>query len=93
MVLKYPQDGGSVCCCYDCHVDARLQNNMVHYVLNVTGCIMSDACHTERECPQDGGCGKRADGLYTTQHDLSGELNYFALIISFKYKNLPFFRS
>ena len=63
---KAPQDGGSVYCCYNYHVDAndaRLQNCMVCCVLRVIGCVMSDPCHTRREYPQDGGHVKKADGF------------------------------
>ena len=58
VTLGYPQDGGSVCCCYDYCVDVRI----VWYVccvLQAIGCVMSDACHTEQEYRQDGGCGKK----------------------------------
>ena len=46
-------------------VEVQLQNCVVRCVLRVIGCEMSDACHAEREYPQDGGRGKKADGLYT----------------------------
>ena len=32
---EYPQDGGSVCCCYDYRVLARLKNCAVRSVLHV----------------------------------------------------------
>ena len=57
-----------VCCCYDYRVDAWLQNYMVHCILRVIRCIMSDACHTEWEYPQDGGCRKKAASLNTNAH-------------------------
>ena len=61
MMSEHPQDGGSVCCCYDYCVDARLQKCVVRCVLRVIGCGMSDACHAERirKYPQDGGRKKR----------------------------------
>ena len=46
---EYPQEGGSVCCCYDFHVDTRLQNCVVHCVLCVTRCVMAGAYHAEWE--------------------------------------------
>ena len=45
---EYSRDDGSVCCCYDNRVDARLQNCVMHCVLHVIGCVMSDACHGTR---------------------------------------------
>ena len=39
---EYPQDGGSVFCCYDYRVDARLQNFVVRCALRVIGSIMSE---------------------------------------------------
>ena len=41
MMSEYPQDGSSVSCCYDYHIDAQLQNCLVHYVLRVIGCVMA----------------------------------------------------
>ena len=58
MTSEYPQDGRSVYCYYDYRDDARLQNWVVLYFLRVIGCVMSDACHSELTCPQDGGSGK-----------------------------------
>ena len=49
-----PQDGDSVCCCYNYHVDVRLQNCVVRWVLRLIGCMVSIACYVEREYPQDG---------------------------------------
>ena len=31
MTSKYPQDGDSICCCYDYRVDAWLQNCVMHW--------------------------------------------------------------
>ena len=62
---EYPQNGGSVCCCYDYRVDVQLQNCVVHCVLKVIGCVMGGASHAKQEYLQDGGCGKKTDGLYT----------------------------
>ena len=45
----YSQDGGLVCCCYDYPVEVRLQNCVVHCVLCLIGCVMSDVCHAEQE--------------------------------------------
>ena len=59
-----PQDGGSVCCCYEYHVEMRLQNCVVRCVLRIFWCVMSNACHWEQEYTQDGGHGKMADSLY-----------------------------
>ena len=56
---EYPQDGDSVCYCYDYPVDAQLQNCVLRCVLRVSRCIMSDACHAEWEYPHDGGCGEK----------------------------------
>ena len=56
---EYPQDGGSVCCCYDYCVDTGLQLNcVVHCILRVISCVMAGACHAEQEHPQDGSHGK-----------------------------------
>ena len=44
---EYPQDSDSVCCCYDYRFDAPLQKCVVHCVLCILGCIISDACHAE----------------------------------------------
>ena len=52
------------CCCYDYYVGVRLQNCVVHCVLSLIRCIISNACHAEQKYTQDGGCGKKADGLY-----------------------------
>ena len=38
---------------------------MVHYVLHIIGCVMSDAGNAETESPQDGGHGKTGNSLYT----------------------------
>ena len=47
--VLYPQNDGKVCCSYNYHVDLlHLQNSMVHWVLHVIGCIMSEASHTEQ---------------------------------------------
>ena len=59
MTSGYPQDDDSVCCCYDCHVDAWLQNCMVRCVLHVIGFAISEACHAEQEYPQMVAAGKR----------------------------------
>ena len=56
--VPYQQDGGSICCCYCNHIDMPLQNFVVHFVLCVIGCIISNACHAEQEYQQDGGCSK-----------------------------------
>ena len=61
---EYPQDGGSVCCCHDYRIEARMQNCMVCCTLRVVGCAVSDSCHAEWEYPQDGDWGKKADGFY-----------------------------
>ena len=42
VMSQYPQDGGSVYCCYDHRVYTWLLNCMVHCVLCVIGCVMSD---------------------------------------------------
>ena len=42
-----PQDGGSVCCCYDYHVDVRLQKCEMRCVLGTLGCVMSRIYHAE----------------------------------------------
>ena len=34
-MVKYPQDGVSVCCCYDYHVDVQLQKCVVHCALHI----------------------------------------------------------
>ena len=47
VISEDPQDGGSVCCCYDYCIDARLQNCAVRCILHAIGCVMSDACHAE----------------------------------------------
>ena len=36
---------------------------MLICVLHIIGCVMSKVCHAEREYPQDGGRGKKADSL------------------------------
>ena len=59
---EYPQNGGSVCCCYYYRIDARLQKCVVHCVVRVTGCVLSNSCHAEQKYPQDGGHRKKADG-------------------------------
>ena len=33
-----------VCCCYDYQVDAQLQYCVVHCILRLFGCVMSNAC-------------------------------------------------
>ena len=43
------------------HVDAWLQNCMVHCVFTDFGCVMTNACHAELEYSQDGGCRKNAN--------------------------------
>ena len=43
----YPQDCGSVFCCYNYRVD--WQHCMVHHVFHVIECVMSEACHTENQ--------------------------------------------
>ena len=45
--------------CFDYHIDGWLQNCMVHCVLRIIGCVMSDACHAEQEYPYDDCCRKR----------------------------------
>ena len=60
VMFEYPQDGGSVCCCYDYCIGVQVQNFVVRCTLRV----MSDACHAEREHPQDGGHRKKTDSLY-----------------------------
>ena len=55
MISENPQDDDSVCCYYDNCVDARLQNRVARCVLHEIGCVMADACHTERE-------NEKADG-------------------------------
>ena len=37
---------------------------MVHCVLCVVGCVMSDTCYTKQEYPLYSGRRKKADGLY-----------------------------
>ena len=64
MTSEYPQDDGSVYCCYDYCIEAQLQICVLHCVFCVIGCVMSGTCHVEREYPQDNGQGKKADGLY-----------------------------
>ena len=64
MTSEFQKVSSSVCCCYDYSIDVQLQNYMVCCILRVMGCVISDACHTEREYPQCGGRGKKADGLY-----------------------------
>ena len=49
VMSEYPQNVGLVCCCYNYHIDVRLQNFVVRCVLHVIGCVLSDACHTEQE--------------------------------------------
>ena len=58
VMSEYPQDGGSVCCCYDYRVDAGLQNCMERCIFRVIWCSMTNACHAEREYPQDVSEGK-----------------------------------
>ena len=65
MTSEYPQDGGSVCCCYDYRVDKRLKNMCGALCLASSWVHISNAGHTERYCPQDGDHGKKADGLYS----------------------------
>ena len=65
VISEYPHDGGSVCCYYDYHVDTWLPNRVLCCVLGIIGCVMSSACHVEWEYPQDGGRGKKVDGLYS----------------------------
>ena len=65
MASEDPQDGELVCYCYDYHVDTRLQNSVVHCILHIIGCIMAGACHAKRDDPQNGGCGKKVDGLHS----------------------------
>ena len=60
---EYPQDGGSVCFCYD-YLFASLQDCVVCCILRVIRCIMSNAYHAERKYPQNGGHRKKAEGLY-----------------------------
>ena len=67
MTLEYPQDGGSVCCCYDYHVETGLQDCVVCCVLHIIGCVMSDACHVKQEYLQGSGHGENADGLYSIE--------------------------
>ena len=47
MTSEYPLHGGLVCRYYDKRDKARLQNCVVYCVLCVTGCVMSDTCHTD----------------------------------------------
>ena len=47
MTPEYPQDGGSVCCCYNYGVVTRLQDRVVRRILLVIERVMSDACHAE----------------------------------------------
>ena len=56
-MLDYPQDGDSVCCCYDYCIDMRLQDCVMYCVLHVIRCAMSDACHAEPEYIQDVAAG------------------------------------
>ena len=44
---KYPQDSGSVSCCYDYRVDVWLQNWVMHCILCIIGCIKSDPHRAE----------------------------------------------
>ena len=56
---------------YNYCMDSRLQNCVVGCVLSEIGddlCgggVMSDACHAEGEYPQDDGCGKKGDDMYS----------------------------
>ena len=52
---EYPQDGRSVCCCYDDCVDTQPQNWVVRCVLRVIACVISYACRAEPEYSQNGG--------------------------------------
>ena len=60
---EYTQDGGWVYCRDGYHIDARLQDYMVHCILHIIGCVMFDACYAEWEYPPVGGRGKKSDGL------------------------------
>ena len=53
---------------------------------------MSEACHAEREYPQDGGHGKKADGLYCIRFSIGGctRRQDPALVMSFWLSTLDF---
>ena len=90
VMSEYPQDGGSICYCYDYCIDVQLKNCVMHCVLGVIECVMSNTCHTDREYPQSGGSGKNADGLYmynsnvlkhaNTQHSNTEKYHKFELV-------------
>ena len=57
----YPQDGSSVCFCYDYRFDVWLQNSVMCCILHVIGWIISDSCQGEQAYPQDGGHWPRGE--------------------------------
>ena len=58
-MLEYPQDDGSLCCCYAYRINLWLRNCLVHCVLHVIRCVMSGTCHAEWEYQKYGGRGKK----------------------------------
>ena len=63
---------------------------VMHCILGINRCVMSNACHADREYPQGGGHGKNADGLYlynsntlkhaNTQHSNTEKYHKFELV-------------
>ena len=57
-------------------ITALTQNCMVHCVLRMIGYVLSDACHTEQEYPQDGDRWEKADRLYHSRCIILKQLWY-----------------